>query len=83
VTKLVEGFETPFGLELLATTHWVMTKERAETEEEVVEAVYAWGPRKAQFSRKQIGIAVERLRSGVLSPARRRPGSSDAGYQLG
>jgi O-acetyl-ADP-ribose deacetylase (regulator of RNase III) len=74
VTKLVEGFETPFGLELLATTHWVITEERAERDEEVVEAVYAWGPQKAQFSREQIGIALERLRSGVLPMPRRRPG---------
>jgi O-acetyl-ADP-ribose deacetylase (regulator of RNase III) len=28
VGKLVEGFETPFGLELLATVHWVAVRER-------------------------------------------------------
>jgi hypothetical protein len=27
VGELVEGFETPFGLELLATVHWVATRE--------------------------------------------------------
>ena len=29
VGELVEGFETPFGLELLATVHWVATREKA------------------------------------------------------
>lgn len=28
VAELVEGFESPFGLELLATVHWVVTHER-------------------------------------------------------
>jgi len=27
VSELVEGFESPFGLELLATVHWVAKKE--------------------------------------------------------
>jgi hypothetical protein len=27
VTRLVEGFESPYGLELLSTVHWVMTHE--------------------------------------------------------
>jgi O-acetyl-ADP-ribose deacetylase (regulator of RNase III) len=31
VVDLVEGFETSFGIELLATVHWVATRERATT----------------------------------------------------
>ena len=63
VARLVEGFETPFGLELLASAHWVMAKEGATNEEKVIEAIYKWSPRKQQFSREQIEIAVQRLRS--------------------
>ncbi len=63
VAQLVEGFETAFGLELLASAHWVMAKEGAASEEEVAEAIYGWSPRKKQFSGEQIGIAVQRLRS--------------------
>ena len=33
VTKLVEGFESPYGLELLATVHWVMSREGATQHE--------------------------------------------------
>jgi hypothetical protein len=54
VAKLVEGFESPFGLELLATVHWVATREGAASEGEVVARTYAWGERKRQFSRDQI-----------------------------
>lgn len=41
VAELVEGFETPFGLELLATVHWVATKEGVASAEAAVEAVPA------------------------------------------
>jgi O-acetyl-ADP-ribose deacetylase (regulator of RNase III) len=63
VGKLVEGFETPFGLELLATVHWVAKHENATSAESAVEAVYAWNERKKRFSPRQIGIAYESLRS--------------------
>lgn len=57
VAKLVEGFESPFGLELLATVHWVATREGASSEDEVIERTYAWGERKRRFSREQILLA--------------------------
>lgn len=60
VAKLTEGFETPFGMELLATTHWVMTRE-AKTMPEVVSHIYAWGTQKQKFSQRQIDLAAERL----------------------
>ena len=31
VADLVEGFETPFGLELLSTVHWVVAREGAQS----------------------------------------------------
>jgi O-acetyl-ADP-ribose deacetylase (regulator of RNase III) len=73
VAHLVEGFETPFGLELLASVHWVIAKEDAANEEEVTDAIYRWSPRKKQFSREQIEIAVQRLRGAgwaAAQPAR-------------
>jgi len=57
VAELVSGFETPFGLELLATVHWVMTRNGANTAEEAVAQTYAWGERKRQFSVEQINLA--------------------------
>jgi hypothetical protein len=70
VGNLVEGFETPFGLELLATVHWVATQEHATSVDETTARVYAWNERKTRFSPRQIGIAYETLRSkGWLSAA--------------
>ncbi|MCP5207051.1 MAG: macro domain-containing protein [Hahellaceae bacterium] len=59
VAKLVEGFESPFGLELLATTHWVMKHEAASTQQEVQERIYSWNAHKQQFTSRQIGVAME------------------------
>jgi len=61
VADLVEGFETPFGLELLSTVHWVVTREKVQTEDEVVRQVYAWSERKRRFSPRQIALARDVL----------------------
>ncbi len=61
VSELVKGFESPFGLELLATVHWVDKHDRPSSMEELVEGVYAWGDRKRQFSFRQITIAANKL----------------------
>jgi O-acetyl-ADP-ribose deacetylase (regulator of RNase III) len=57
VADLVEGFETPFGLELLATVHWVITRSDSNTPEEVTTRVHDWDDRKLQFSAHQIQLA--------------------------
>jgi O-acetyl-ADP-ribose deacetylase (regulator of RNase III) len=62
VADLVQGFETPFGLELLSTVHWAVTRGRARTKDEVVAAVYRWSDRKKQFLPRQIGLALDVLR---------------------
>lgn len=68
VVDLVEGFETPFGMELLATVHWVATRELAAGPEAAVELVHRWGERKRSFSEQQIRLAWDNLSSkGWLS----------------
>lgn len=62
VTDLVKGFETPFGLELLATVYWVSKKEFAGSIENVYELTYQWGTQKDQFSKRQITIAYDVLK---------------------
>ena len=61
VSSLVEGFESPFGLELLTTVHWVAREEKARTFDDVADLTYAWNERKKQFSRRQIRIAFDVL----------------------
>ncbi len=60
VAELVQGFETPFGLELLSTVHWI-ARENMRTSDDVVARVYAWGERKQQFSPRQIKLALNLL----------------------
>ena len=61
VAELVDGFETPFGLELLSTVHWVCTRDQARDASEVVSKVYSWNERKRQFTSRQILLAREML----------------------
>lgn len=63
VSNLIHGFETPYGLELLATVHWVSTRESATTLDAVVAHTYAWNDRKRAFTRDQIDVAHNALAS--------------------
>ena len=62
VSKLIDGFETPFGMELLATVHWVATREGAATANAAVTQTYAWHRRKRMFREKHIRQAWKVLR---------------------
>jgi len=71
VAELVGGFETPFGLELLATVHWTAARGDPRTAEDIVADVYAWGERKRRFSPRQIRLALDVLtKKGWLSQER-------------
>lgn len=61
VSDLVDGFESPFGLELLSTVHWLVSKEQASTVDDVTERAYAWSGRKRRFSQRQIKLAYRVL----------------------
>ena len=63
VIDLVEGFESSFGLELLATVHWVAARQSTKTDDEVVAFTYAWNPRKRQFTERQLMLALDVLRN--------------------
>lgn len=63
VSQLVEGFESPRGLELLATVHWLSKHEQVQGTEELVEKVHSWNARKQVFTVRQIAIAQQVLTS--------------------
>jgi O-acetyl-ADP-ribose deacetylase (regulator of RNase III) len=69
VARLVQGFETPFGLELLSTVHWIVTRSRASAADDVVAAAYAWNDRKKQFSPRQIRLALDVLTENEWLPS--------------
>lgn len=68
-SKLIDGFESPFGMELLATVDWLLVKEGVEANVEAVrEGLRQWsggvtaGQRKERlFDTQSIQIALDRL----------------------
>lgn len=69
VTDLVKGFETPSGLELLATVHYLASHEGIRRRDALIQAVHAWGRRKRAFTPDQIGLAVGVLENKGWIPA--------------
>jgi len=68
VTALIDGYETPYGLELLSTVHWVVVHDGVadgrRNSSPVVEAVHAWNEHKRRtFTPPRIVTAWERLKS--------------------
>ncbi|WP_242883409.1 type II toxin-antitoxin system antitoxin DNA ADP-ribosyl glycohydrolase DarG [Actinomadura litoris] len=65
IDKLLEGFASPYGLELLSTVHWVVlnsTEEQLPTSEAVITQVQEWSRRKKElFTPKHIVNAYKRL----------------------
>jgi O-acetyl-ADP-ribose deacetylase (regulator of RNase III) len=61
VSTLVEGFESPFGLELLATVHWLIQHEGVTSKDQAVKLTHQWNDRKKRFTPRQIGVAFDHL----------------------
>lgn len=61
VFNLVNGFETSFGLELLATVHWVIKKDMTKDDNDLVRKVYRWNHKKKKFTPDQIVLASKTL----------------------
>lgn len=61
VATLVDGFETPFGLELLSTVHWLVAHESIAGTDSIVRSTYNWNERKRQFTDRQLRLALDRL----------------------
>jgi O-acetyl-ADP-ribose deacetylase (regulator of RNase III) len=51
VARLIDGFDTPFGMELLATVHWVATHDSdpAGSSRAAFERITKWNSRKARL----------------------------------
>jgi O-acetyl-ADP-ribose deacetylase (regulator of RNase III) len=71
VAKLIEGFETPYGMELLATVHWLVNEAPALKDDPtaIVRAVHSWNAHKQGFPAHHIQTAWSQLcESGWLEP---------------
>ena len=64
VDKLIDGFETAYGMELLASVHWVANHEEqpADSPEAAVKLIHEWNDRKRDsFGAQHVQVAWERL----------------------
>lgn len=77
-SQIIEGFESPLGMELLSTVDWLLTREFAEPTVTGIRAALArWpaggadtGERKNRlFDERMLGLALERLGASALATA--------------
>ena len=67
VARLIEGYETPYGMELLSSVHWIAVHENEEAKtnpEAAVAGVLGWNEHKSgTFTPERIITAWDRLRA--------------------
>lgn len=61
VASLVDGFESPAGLELIATVHWIAKDSAALDPAEIIDETHAWSAQKRRFTERQIRLAIAHL----------------------
>jgi len=72
-TRYIDGFESPLGMELLATVDWLVAHQGWDADEAVIRrALDEWpgghsaGQRKQRlFDDRMLGLALERVREGI------------------
>ncbi len=72
VLELAVGFESAYGLELLATVHWIALHNGARGAHDVAQQVSAWSPRKARmFTTGHVETALNALseRGWITQPS--------------
>jgi hypothetical protein len=76
-SQIINGFESPYGLELLATVDWLITKDECEPTVSAIQvglqqwsAGKKWADRKTRlFDARTIEIALNHLQQTCLYPA--------------
>jgi O-acetyl-ADP-ribose deacetylase (regulator of RNase III) len=61
VSQAIEGFESTYGMELLATVHWVAKYDGADSPDTAIQLVHAWSDRKKIFPPEHIALAYSAL----------------------
>ncbi|MBH1682751.1 macro domain-containing protein [Stenotrophomonas maltophilia] len=62
LAHLLEGFKSPYGLELLSTIHWYSSRLGPQGESEIVDSVHSLGAyRRNSFPKSEIQLALSRI----------------------
>jgi O-acetyl-ADP-ribose deacetylase (regulator of RNase III) len=68
VAELIDGYEDPYGMELLSSVHWMMEHEPSarDSADRAIVAVRNWNPRKRRLLKPEhLHIAWQRLRDAA------------------
>lgn len=69
VLNLIEGFESPYGLELLATVDFIVNQTNKNSDDEIQNEIANWTTRKSQIMKPyHIKVAMQRLIESGLIP---------------
>ncbi|KZY45096.1 Appr-1-p processing protein [Roseovarius sp. HI0049] len=67
LSKLVQGYESPYGLELLSSVHWLAHHEGHFPVEKIIQEMLGWNEAKrSKFSEDAIRAAYNRLKEDSL-----------------
>ena len=62
VEELIDGFQSSYGMELLATVHWIASQEHVDTPEAALSFIKKWNKRKRDLMKPEhVKIAWEHL----------------------
>ena len=53
VANLIDGFQSPYGMELLATVHWAAARENASSADDALRVAKNWNERKARLMQER------------------------------
>jgi uncharacterized protein YwgA len=68
VLNFIDGFESPFGLELLATVDFILQNEKSQKTEEILSGIQSWTHRKKELIKPyQVDVALQRINQYQLS----------------
>ncbi|WP_317056412.1 type II toxin-antitoxin system antitoxin DNA ADP-ribosyl glycohydrolase DarG [Roseovarius rhodophyticola] len=69
LSKLIQGYESPYGLELLSSVHWLAHHEKHYPIEKIIEEMVGWNENKrSSFTEQAIRRAYDRLcEDGLLN----------------
>ncbi len=67
LSKLVQGYESPYGLELLSSVHWLAHHEKHSPVEQIIAEMKSWNENKCNsFDDDTIRLAYKRLQEDGL-----------------
>ena len=62
VSEQINGFETPYGMELLTSVHWIIEQQKKATVDDILASLHQWSPRKAgMFKPYHVQVAMQQL----------------------